>query len=235
MPPRRPPPPGPLTLLSIGATLVAAWLSFALDQLVRGALGALVGVPWHGLRLSPEHGWTVVAVQGAVAGVPAGGIALMLLAGAALLPLLVWGLLSLSLAIRAAGWARSFALSWLVVACLWAPTELASAALPGGAGPAADLYARLGEPQAGRWAALGLGAAVMLLIAGPLSRWGVTVGGAWMRADSLEFRRRLVRAVAGWPGAAAAFALMLIAGWARTPWALAWPGVILVTLHLRTR
>ena len=234
MPPRRPPPPGPLTLLSVAAALVAAWLSFALDQLLRGSIGALVGVPWHGVRLSPESSWTIVAVQGSASGVPAGGIALMLLAGAAVLPLIAWGLVGLALAFRSSGWLRSFALSWLAVACIWGPTELAAAAL-GGAGPAAELYARLGEPQAGRWAALGLGIAVMLLIAEPLSRWAVTVGGAWMRADSLEFRRRLVRAVAGWPGACAAFALLLSAGWDRTPWALLWPGVVLVTLQVRTR
>ena len=217
------------------AALAAAWLTMALDQLTRALVGALAGVPWRGLAIDAERGWSAVAVQGPAPVVSAGTWALMLLAGGVIAPVVALGFAVVTDAWRAAGWVRAFALTWVGVASLWVPTALAAAALPGGAGPGAELYERLGEPEAGRWTALLLAAFLIALLTGPVSSRSVTVGRAWMRADSLEFRRRLVRVVSGWPAAAACCAVLFGAGWARTPWAVLWAAAVLGLLHFRTR
>jgi hypothetical protein len=55
-----------------------------------------------------------------------------------------------------------------------------------------------------------------------------------MRADGVEFRHRLVRVTAGWPGASAAAVLAFGAGWAPTAWALVICVTVMGALHLRT-
>jgi len=235
MPPKPPPPPPDLTVMQCIAALGATWVTVALDQCLRGAIGAALGIPWRGMALVPSRAWLPVAVQDAGAPATVGGAALMVLAGAAVVPLLALALHAVVTVSRPGGWLRGFALAWLVVAFLWAPTALVASVAPAPAGPVAELYVRLGEPQAGRWAAFALGAVLLVIVAGPLAGAAVSVGRAWMRADALEFRRRLVRVVAGWPAVVAAAALLGVAGWARTPWMALWPAAVLVTLNFRTR
>lgn len=235
MPPRPPPSPPLLTVLCALSTLVSGWLALALEQSVRGLVGAWLGVPWHGLALDPERGFTAIAVQGAAAGEPALAAGLPLLAGSAAVivaALLVYHGVGL---LRASGWLRGFALGSATVGLLWVPTALAAAALPGGTGPVAELYGRLGEPQAGRWASGALALVTLALLAAPAARRAVATGGRWMRADSLQFRRRLVRVVAGYPGALAMALLCAAAGWARTPAAAVWVVAVFGAVQLRTR
>ena len=235
MPPRPPPQPRTLTILMMVAALAATWLTAAMDQVLRGIVGRALGVPWLSMALDPARGWTPVVTQGPAPALTVGGVAAIALAGAVVVPLLAIGLRAVTSAVRSAGWLRGFALAWLVVAILWVPTSLVAAAAPGSHGPVAELYTRLGDPQAGRRAAVVLAAALLALVAGPVSRTAVAVGRSWMRADAIEFRRRLVRVVAGWPGLAAAAAILWTLDWARTPWLAPWPLAVLAALHLRTR
>jgi hypothetical protein len=134
--------------------------------------------------------------------------------------------------VRAPGWLRVTALAALVIAVLWLPTSLAAAAV-GGAGPVGALYARLGDPPAGRWASPALGVLLLLLLAGSLTAAAVGTGRAWVRADGRDFRRRLVRVVAGWP---AMVAIGVVAvHWAWTPWFAWWPVAVMTLLMVRTR
>jgi hypothetical protein len=235
VPPRPPPSPRALTILCSLAALAAVWLSHGLDQVMRGAAGSALGVPFRGLDIGAAPPWTVVAVQGSTAGLGAGGWTLVLLSGTA--ANLVGALLFLAAAsvFRVPGWLRGFALAWVEVALLWLPASLAAAALPGGGGPVAELYRHLGTPQAGRWTAAALSLLLLVIVAGPGATLALDVARGWMRADALEFRRRLVRVTAGWPGAIAVTALGLGAGWAGSPWLLPAPLAVLAVLHLRTR
>ena len=108
-------------------------------------------------------------------------------------------------------------------------------AVAGGGGPLSELYGRLGDPQAGRWTAALLGVLALAIVAGTASRQAVAVGRAWMRADAVEFRRRLVRVTAGWPGAASLVALGVVGGWASSVWLLVVPAAVVLAFHLRTR
>jgi hypothetical protein len=135
--------------------------------------------------------------------------------------------------VRVSGLLRGLGLASLVVACLWLPTALGAAVLPESGGPIAALYARLGEPQAGRWTAAVLALVLQVLVSAPLSARAVAVGRVWMRADAPEFRRRLVRVVAGWPAVAAAVVLAFHWGW--TPWFAWWPVAVMAALLVRVR
>ncbi len=207
-------------------------MSLSLEQVFRGLAGRMVGLPGAELAVSPAHGWTLTLVP--VAGEPGPwGAAWMLVAGSAGMigcAMLFTGLAGL---FRAPGWLRAFALEWFVVALLWAPAALAASVAPGGGGPAAELYDGLGDPPAGRWAALGLALVLLWLSAGPIGRRSVAVGRAWMRADGREFRRRLARVTAVWPGLVALAGLGAVARWAHSPVAAAWLLVVLFVLHQR--
>jgi hypothetical protein len=235
VPPRPPPSPPALTVLCSLAAVAAAWLSLALDQIVRGAAGALVGVPFFGVWIDPAHNYTLQAVQGQAAGVGGWGWSFVVLSGTPVLLVLALAFHALVGALRSPGWLRGLSLGWVVVALLWIPASLAAAALPGGGGPVAELYLRLGDPQAGRWTAAALGLLGLFLAAGAASERAVAVGRAWMRADAVEFRRRLVRVSAGWPGAAALMALGVGAGWAGSAWLLVVPVAAVAAMHFRTR
>jgi hypothetical protein len=235
MPPPPPPPPGAITALQSVAALAAVWVSVAVDQVLRGLLGMALGTPLRGFALDQAHAWLPVAVQGPGASQTLGDVTLVALAGTVVIPLLALGLTLLLSSGRTWGWLQGFALVWLVVGALWLPTALAAASLTGSSGPVAELYARLGDPTAGRWTALALGTVVLGLVPGPVSGLAVSVGRRWMRADAPEFRRRLVRVVAGWPGLVAAAALLGAAGWARSPWLAPWPLAVLAAFHIRTR
>lgn len=142
---------------------------------------------------------------------------------------LLYGLVAI---VRAPAWLRATALSALVIATVWVPTALA-AAVSSSTGPIGVLYASLGDPPAGRWAAPTLGLLLFALLAGPLTGSAVRTARTWMRADGLEFRRRLVRVVAGWP--AVVVIGVLAFQWAWTPWFAWWPVAVMVLLMVRTR
>lgn len=219
----------------IAAALAAVWVTAALDQVLRGLIGAALGVPWLAIGLDPARGWTPVVTQGPGPALTVGAVAVLALAGGVVAPLAAFALGRVAWTSRSGGWLRGFALAWLVVACLWLPTALAASASPDSRGPVAELYTRLGDPQAGRGAAAVLALVLLALVAGPVSAAAVGVGRSWMRTDQADFRRRLVRVVAGWPGLAAAAVLLGVLGWARTPWLALWPALVLAALHLRTR
>lgn len=233
MPPRPPPSPPVLTVLCCIAAVAASWLSVAIDALARSAIGGMVGVPSAGLMLLPDLAWTLSARQQAASAGPFAW-ALVVLSGSAAVVLVSTVLAWLVASLRMAGWIRAFALVWSIVGLIWIPTALAAGALNGTRGPGADLYMRLGDPQAGRWSALALGILILAMVAGPGSRRAISGARGWMRADGLEFRRRLVRVVAGWPAAAAILALGLAAGWGQTPWLALWVGVVVGAFQLRT-
>jgi hypothetical protein len=56
-----------------------------------------------------------------------------------------------------------------------------------------------------------------------------------MRVDATEFRRRLVRVVAGYPAAIAMAAVAYTSGWMDAGFALSWSIVLFLALVYRTR
>jgi len=205
----------------------------ALDSVVRFGVGRMLGVPSAGLLLAPEFAWTLSARQNAAAAGPFAW-ALIVLSGSAAVVILSSLLAWLAGSLRMAGWIRAFALVWSIVGLVWIPTALAAGAFSGNRGPGADLYTRLGDPQAGRWTALALAILVLVMVAGTASRRAISGARGWMRADGLEFRRRLVRVVACWPAAAAVVALGVAAGWGQTPFLALWVGAVVGAFQLRT-
>lgn len=183
MPPRPPPPPRILVVLCSVAALAAAWLAILVEQATRGVLAATFGGEWPGLELTryftlkeAGHGPALGAFS--LLGVTLGGVAAPALAGVILAG--VTGVF------RTSGWFRALALELLVLGLLWLPTALAAAALPNGGGPILELYERLGDPPAGRWATLGVAFLTLWLLAGPAAARGVATGRSWMRADGVE-------------------------------------------------
>jgi hypothetical protein len=213
--------------------LVAAWLALAVEELARAGVAVLSGARWLGLSLSQLQTLTASVERPAnpgaftTAGVALGGPLAVVACG-----LLAAAALRYS---RAAGWARALLLEFVVLSLMWVPTALAAGALPGGSGPVAELYRELGEPQAGRWAALALALVALRLMAAPAAARAVATGRAWMRADGREFRRRLVRVVAGYPLLAGLGAVVLAAGWMAPAAAAVWLGLVLAALVLTTR
>jgi len=226
-----------LTLLCTVAAGAAVWLSLAVEQLGRGVAGLAAGVPLRGFELSGASAYTVHAVQGSTERLGPGGWAFMVLAGPVLVVMLALLLFAVVSFGRSRGWLKGFSLAWLVVALLWLPTAMVAAALPAAlAGwPVAELYHELGTPQAGRWAAGALGLLALVLVSGFIVARAVAIGRAWMRADAVEFRRRLVRVTAGWPGIAGVAALSCGAGWAPTAWIALYLAAVGLSFHIRTR
>jgi hypothetical protein len=216
------------------AALAAVWVSLAVDQLARGVAGALLGVPMGPITIGGNR-YLLMVHHGPLTVVGPWGFAFVVLAGTVSVIGLALLLAAATTALRSPGWLRGFALAWVVVALLWVPAALAAGSVRRGAGPAADLYHRLGTPQAGRWATAALALVILVLVAGPASAGAVAVGRAWIRADGLAFRRRLVRVTAGWPAVIAMVALGLGAEWARSPWLAAFPVAVMASLHWRTR
>lgn len=234
MPPRPPPPPTTLTILLSAVAVAAAWLLAGIEAAARGAAGTLVGIPLHGLSLQAAAPWTLVSRTGLEPPLSAGALALVIVAGTVAVlavALLAYGFVSLY---RAGVLLRALALEGVVLALLWPSAAFAAAAVPGGGGPVGELYARLGDPQAGRWAAGALGLLLLILLARVTARRAVATGRSWMRADALEFRRRLVRVVAGYPAAVALGGFMVAAGWAAPGVAAGWALVMLITLRMQT-
>lgn len=211
------------------------WVSLAVDQLARGVVGVMFGVPMGPLSITSRDLYTLHVAHGSLAALGPWSFTCVLLAGSLAVFAGALALYGATSALRSPGWLRGFSLAWLVVALVWVPGALAAATVPGGAGPAAELYGRLGGPQAGRRAVAALALILLALAAGPVAERAVATGRAWMRADGLGFRRRLVRVTAGWPGVAAALALGLGAGWAGTRWLIVVPAAVFAALHFRTR
>lgn len=221
-------------MLCSTAALAAVWVSLAVDQLARGLAGALLGVPMGPITVSGNR-HLITVFHGPLTGLGPWGFAFVVLAGTVSVVGLALLLGAATTAMRSPGWLRGFALAWVVVALLWVPAALAAGSVRRGGGPAADLYQRLGRPQAGRWATAALALVILVLVAGPVSARAVAVGRAWIRADGLGFRQRLVRVTAGWPAVTALVALGVGAEWAKSPWLAAFPVAVMASLHWRTR
>lgn len=220
-------------MLSSIAALAAVWASLAADQLARALALWLLGVPIGPVALSDRY--LVLVFHGPLGRIGPWGFTFVMLAGTASVVCLALLLSAATSALRSPGWLRGFALAWVVVALLWVPAALVAGSVPRGAGPAAELYQRLGAPQAGRWTSAALALVILALVAGTISARAVAVGRSWIRADALGFRRRLVRVTAGWPAVIALIALGAFAEWARSPWLAAFPVAVMAALHWRTR
>jgi hypothetical protein len=230
MPHDEPLSPPLLSLAAVLAALPAAWLALAVDAVVAGAAGSLAGVPWRGLSLSqsfilrpvqdagplpPAALWVLVVAAGPV-GSAAVGLAAHLLAEAT----------------RAAAWLRVAALEGASFALLRLPALVFAGVAPGSRSLADDLYARLGEPQSGRWplaplAVLALGGAAALV-----SSRTIATGREWMRVDGRDFRRRLVRVLAGYPSLVALAIWCVLAPWAGPVWMAGWLLLTLISLSV---
>lgn len=234
MPPKRPPGPGLLLLLCTVGAAVAAWSAVAFDQGVRMIAGEAAGLRATGLVVGagPAHTLEVAWSPWPALAPPA--VAIVVLSGSLLLVPVAAGMHAFTGLLRAPGWLRGLLLQLVLVALAWWPAALIGGLTGASGGPVGELYQRLGDPKAGRWAAAGLGIVILALAAGPASRRAVAVGAAWMRADSPGFRRRLVRTLGGYPVAGATVALMIFEGWAGPAAALLFGLSWLGALHIRT-
>ncbi len=198
--------------------------------MVSGAVGALAGFPWRGLSLTGS--FTVHATQVVDGAHPAGLWAVMLLAGpvgSALLALFAQALVE---AARSPAWLRVVALEWCAFALLRLPVLLFAAVAPRGRGPLDELYARLGEPQTGRWSVALLALLVLAAVAAVVASRAVAVGRSWMRVDGREFRRRLARVLVGYPALVALAGWSVLAPWAAPFWMALWLLLTLSALHV---
>lgn len=215
----------PLSAPLLGALFVVAgaascWLLFAFEALAQGGAGAAAGFPWHGVALAPPFGFPAVR-QGLEGPHGPGAWAVFLLSGP-LMGMVVGAVAhGFAEAVGAAGWVRVLSFEAFAIAWLRLPLLLLAAGLRRGGGPLAELYDRLGEPESGRWAVLGLGAVILWGVSGLVAQRAVALGKEWLRVDGAGFRRRLVRIVAAYPFvvATAAFAVaqpIAPAGWMAT-------------------
>lgn len=234
MPPRQPPTPPALIAMSTTSALAAGWAAIAIVAAGRAAAGVPAGVTWRRFELAPPYYLMRAVTDGTPSSAP--GWLLVTFGGAALLigvAFLVRGLVGLT---RSKGWLRSGALALVLVALTWVPTLLVAGALRRGArgGPVGELYQALGDPQAGRWAAVALGLLALWLAAGAAARLTVTTGRTWIRADTMVFRRRLVRVVAGYSTGIAMAAVAVLLGWMAIVPAVLWAATILIFVVART-
>jgi hypothetical protein len=118
------------------------------------------------------------------------------------------------------------ALELLAFAWLRVPALLAAGAAHG-RGPVAELYARLGEPAAGRWPVGFLAALALAAAAAVVASRTVEVGKTWMRVDGRQFRRRVSRVLGGYPMLAALAGWSIVMPWAAPAWMVVW---LLLTL-----
>lgn len=232
--PQREPLSAPLLgALFVVAALAACWLVLAVENLAQGGAGVLGGFLTRGVAFPPPFGLPVVG-QSLPGEHSAWSWAGLLLAGPA--AGLAVGLLAhlLAEAIGAPAWLRVLAFEAFAIAWLRLPLLIVAAGIPEGSGPLATLYERLGEPESGRWAAIGLG----LLTLWGTARWvgsrAVAVGRTWLRVDGLGFRRRLVRLMAGYPFAAASAAFVFERSFETIPWLAVGLVLVVVTLTVRT-
>ena len=232
--PQREPLSAPLLgALVIVAALAACWLVLALEALAQGGAGVVAGFATRDIVFPPPFGLPVV--QQSLAGEhTAWGWAARLLAGPAAALAVGLGAHLLAEAIGAPAWLRVVAFEVFAIAWLRLPLLILAAGLPGGSGPLATLYERLGEPESGRWAAVGLGLLSLWGIARLVGSRAIAVGRSWLRVDGLGFRRRLVRLLAGYPFAVASAAFVFERSFESVPWTAAGLVLVVVALTFRT-
>ncbi len=235
MPPRPPPPPSVLVVLCVLGALVAAWVAIAVEQAGRSLMALPAGVPVSGLSVRSIPPYTLGTDVGTWPPLAPWTVAAILLGGSVVLVAAALGTHGLVRLFRSPGWLRGLTLELTVLALLWWPTVLFAGAFPDGGGPVADLYDRLGEPQAGRWASGALGLVVLTLLSPVVSAWTVRTGRSWMRADALEFRRRLVRVVSGYPSVVALGSLLVVNAWVPPLAAVGWAALVLGMVNVKTR
>jgi len=226
VPQKEPLSPPLLALTGVLAAVPAAWLALAADAVAAGAAGSLAGFRWIGLTVTPTY---ILRADLATEGSHGAALwAFTLLAGPLAAALVALGAHFLVESVRSSAWLRVLALEFLGFAWLRLPALLVAGAFPrGGRGPVPDLYARLGEAQAGRWP-VALLAILALAGAGALvASRTVAVGRTWMRVDGRQFRRRVSRVLGGYPVVAALAAWSALVPWAAPGWMVAW---LLLTL-----
>jgi hypothetical protein len=232
--PQREPLSAPLFgALVIVAALAACWLVLALESLAEGGAGALGGFATQGVAFPPPYGLPVVrqSLSGEHAAWSWAGL---LLAGPAAALAVGFGAHFLAEALGAPAWLRVLAFEAFAIAWLRLPLLIVAAGVPGGSGPLATLYERLGEPESGRWAAVGLGLLAFWGIARLVASRAVAAGRSWLRVDGLGFRRRLVRVLAGYPFAVASAAFVFERSFGTVPWVVAGLVLVVVALTVRT-
>jgi hypothetical protein len=220
-----------MVLLTVAA-LAAGWIAIAVVEAARGMAGRAVGIPLSGFTISRTY--TLVALQGPTAALGAESLTFVVLAGPAALLAIAITIHFLAGLFRTPGWLRGLALELAVLALLWIPSMVVVAVLAAAGGPVAELYRRLGEPQAGRWGAAGLGCLALWLVARVVAGRTIATAKGWMRTDGLGFRRRLVRVVAGYPAAVALGTVMTVANWAPPLWSGVWVVAVFGVLVART-
>ena len=224
MPQKEPLSPPLLAMAGVLAAAPAAWLALAADAVVTGAVSSLTGFGSFGLSLAPSF---TLRADFAPDGTHAAALwAVALLAGpvaAAIIALVIQLLVE---SVRSPAWLRVLALEMLAFAWLRVPALLAGAAAHG-RGPVAELYARLGEPEAGRWPVGLLAVLALAAAAAVVASRTVGAGRTWMRVDGRQFRRRLSRVLAGYPVVAALAGWSLVMPWAGPGWMVVW---LLLTL-----
>ena len=234
--PQREPLSSPLLgALAVVAALAGCWLVLAVESLAQGGVGALGGFVAHGVAFPPPYG--VPLVRQSLGG-PHGAWSwtAFLLAGPIAALAVGFGAHALAEVIGASGWLRVVAFEVFAIAWLRLPLQILASGLPGGrggSGPLGTLYARLGEPESGRWAAVGIGLLALWGIAGLVSARAVTVGRTWLRTDDAAFRRRLVRVLAGYPFVVASGAFVFERPFGSVPMVVA--GLVLVVAALTAR
>jgi hypothetical protein len=231
--PQREPLSAPLLgALFVVAALAACWLVLAVENLAQGGAGALGGFVTQGVAFPPPFGLPVVG-QSLSGEHTAWSWAGLLLAGPAAALAVGLGAHLLAEAIGAPASLRVLAFEAFAIAWLRLPLLIVAAGLPGGSGPLATLYERLGEPESGRWAAIGLGLLALWGIARLVGSRAIAVGRSWQRVDGLAFRRRLVRLLAGYPFVVASAAFAFERSFETVPWTAA--GLVLVVVVLSVR
>jgi hypothetical protein len=232
VPQREPLSPPLLAAACLLAAVPAAWLALAADPLVSGAVGALTGFGWPGLRLSPF--FIPVAGQAWGGSHPPVLWTILLLSGPLGAALLGLGLHVLFEVVRSPAWLRVVGFEWAAFATLRVTALLVAGVAAGGCGPVNELYQRLGEPQSGRWAVAILALLALWGAARLVAALAVAFGRDWMRIDGRPFRRRLVRIIAGYPTLGVLAAWSALMPWATPLWVGAWLLLTLGAMQLLT-
>jgi hypothetical protein len=215
------------------AGLASGWLVIALETVARGGAGAWMGFSWQGVVLQPPFGLPLV-LQGMEGSHGAGSWAVFLLAGP--LAALAVGTVA-HVVVEMAGapdWLRALGFEAFAIAWLRFPLLLLAAGVPGGRGPLALLYERVGEPESGRWAAIALGMVILWGVAALVAWRAVALGRDWLRVDGRGFRRRVVRLVAAYPFLLATAAFEVQSPLAPLGWLVVALALVLGCLTLRT-
>ncbi len=216
------------------AGLGAGWLLLAVEALAQGGAGILAGFPWQSVSLTPPFGLPLVH-QDLVGEHTAWAWTVCLLAGP--IAMLAVGAAAHTAAevVGAPAWVRAVAFESFAIAWLRLPVLLFAAGVPGGQGPLATLYERLGEPESGRWATFALGLVVLWGVAALVAWRAVAFGREWLRVDGHGFRRRVVRIVAGYPTVLATAAYAVHRPLAPAGWLAAGLAIVVGMLVVRTK